>query len=186
MNFDKYKNNKLYPKKEDYNLWRLSIIDSKTLEIIANKVVPKIDICDFESTYMLEFGKENIDERMTYIEFGPHTLDYDIKDGKILLGENFRYYIKDGEKWHYPELNYFHLKFERLGKCDNKYKELKDEYNEESKRIYEEFKNDLFEELDITDNPKKEILFSKAWDMSHSYGFESVYYKAEDLVELIK
>lgn len=52
--------------------------------------------------------------------------------------------------------------------------------------LFNEFKQDLFEELEITDNPKRDLLFEKAWDRGHSYGFYEVYNTALDLVELIK
>ncbi len=49
----------------------------------------------------------------------------------------------------------------------------------------EEFKKDLFEELDIQNNPKKDLLYSKAYERDHSYGFEEIYNVACNLVELI-
>lgn len=52
--------------------------------------------------------------------------------------------------------------------------------------LYNEFKHDLFEELEITDNPKRDLLFEKSWDRGHSYGLYEVYNTALDLVELIK
>lgn len=49
----------------------------------------------------------------------------------------------------------------------------------------EEFKRDLFKDLDIEDNPKRELLYDKAWEMGHAYGFSEVYSKACDMVDLI-
>lgn len=49
----------------------------------------------------------------------------------------------------------------------------------------EEFKRDLFEALDIEDNPKRELLYEKAWEMGHAYGLAEVYCKACDIVDLI-
>ena len=49
-----------------------------------------------------------------------------------------------------------------------------------------EFMQDLFEEFGVTDNPKKELCYSIAYDMGHAYGFSEVYSKFSDLVELIK
>ena len=48
------------------------------------------------------------------------------------------------------------------------------------------FKEDLFVELGIENNPKRDKLFSLAWEMGHSCGFNEVYLVAEDLVELIR
>lgn len=75
----------------------------------------------------------------------------------------------------------------------DEYFKSKDTYNKElnkwkmeNRRIHNEFKKDLFDELEISDNPKAEVLFSKAWEYGHSAGFEEVYNYACDLVELIK
>ena len=52
------------------------------------------------------------------------------------------------------------------------------------------FKLDMETELNTVDNPKKDILFSKAWDLSNkndkNNGLESVYNYYNLLVELIK
>jgi len=69
----------------------------------------------------------------------------------------------------------------------------KEAYNEEVK-VYNsakaekenEFIKDLFEEFGVTDNPKKGLCYSIAYDMGHAYGFSEVYSKFSDLVELIK
>ena len=65
------------------------------------------------------------------------------------------------------------------------YKKKKKAYQDREKIIFECFKKDLFNELGIADNPKKDLLFSKAWEISHSYGYNEVFSTAEDLVELI-
>lgn len=49
-----------------------------------------------------------------------------------------------------------------------------------------EFINDLFEEFDVTDNPKRELCYSIAYADGHAHGFSEVYSKFSDLVELIK
>jgi hypothetical protein len=59
-------------------------------------------------------------------------------------------------------------------------------YRNEEARIYEQFKQDLFEDLGIEANPKRDKLFSIAWDMGHSAGYQEVYGYACDLVELIE
>lgn len=64
-------------------------------------------------------------------------------------------------------------------------KEVRKEYHTETVRLVKLFKQDFFEELGIENNPKKEILFQKAWDMGHSSGYQSVLDIGEDLVELI-
>jgi len=52
--------------------------------------------------------------------------------------------------------------------------------------IYDEFKLEVFKELGIENNPKKELLYSKAWELGHSSGFSEIWNYATDLVELIK
>jgi hypothetical protein len=59
-------------------------------------------------------------------------------------------------------------------------------YQDEKQRIYLQFKQDVFAELDIEDNPKRDLLFDKAWERGHACGLHEVFMYAEDLVELIR
>jgi hypothetical protein len=59
-------------------------------------------------------------------------------------------------------------------------------YKEEDKRICNQFKQDLFKEFDVKDNPKADLCFSKAWEVGHAWGYGEVYNHFQDLVELIK
>jgi len=59
-------------------------------------------------------------------------------------------------------------------------------YHTDNARLEEEFKKDLFKDLGITNNPKAEQLYAKAWDLGHSTGYSDVYIYACDLVELIE
>ncbi len=65
------------------------------------------------------------------------------------------------------------------------YKKHLKQYNEEKAKLYNEFKQDLFEELGITNHPKREKLFEKAWENSHSDGYYQVLLEATCLVDLI-
>ena len=56
-------------------------------------------------------------------------------------------------------------------------------YNAEERHLVEMFKQDLFNDLGIADNPKREKLFSIAWENGH--GYSEVYNEAIDLVDLI-
>ncbi|TXG86113.1 MAG: hypothetical protein E6R13_01115 [Spirochaetes bacterium] len=56
-------------------------------------------------------------------------------------------------------------------------------YADELSKLYDEFKLDLFKELGIEDNPKREMLFDKVRSISDS--FSSIYEYASDLVDLI-
>jgi len=52
--------------------------------------------------------------------------------------------------------------------------------------IYDEFKLEVFKELGIENNPKKELFYSKVWELGHSSGFSEIWNYATDLVELIQ
>lgn len=59
-------------------------------------------------------------------------------------------------------------------------------YRAKTKEMEALFKKDLFEEFEIVEHPKRELLFSKSWELSHDSGLEEVYYTFSDLFELIK
>ncbi len=48
------------------------------------------------------------------------------------------------------------------------------------------FKTDLLAEYDVTNNPKADLCYAKAWDMGHANGLHEVAMYFEDLVGLIK
>ncbi len=66
------------------------------------------------------------------------------------------------------------------------YKEHKKQYGEEIHKLHEEFVNDLFENFNVMNNPKKDKAFALAWEKGHANGLEEVYNEFYDLVELIK
>jgi len=66
------------------------------------------------------------------------------------------------------------------------YKARRKEYDDESTKLHEEFVNDLFENFNVTDSPKRFKCFELAWEKGHSNGLEEVYNEFYDLVELIK
>jgi hypothetical protein len=68
---------------------------------------------------------------------------------------------------------------------DTAYLKHKSDYNACELRLCLEFKRDALEDLGITDNPKADLLFDKAWEKGHSSGFREVYDHLNDLVELI-
>lgn len=49
----------------------------------------------------------------------------------------------------------------------------------------EMFKKDVFENFGVTDNPKAERCFEIAWEDCHSYGFNEVFNKFGELIDLI-
>lgn len=66
------------------------------------------------------------------------------------------------------------------------YKKAREAYYDNVSDCHNRFRQDLFEDLDIVDNSKRDLLFSKAWELGHSSGYNEVYNYACDLVELIK
>jgi hypothetical protein len=59
-------------------------------------------------------------------------------------------------------------------------------YQEEQRRLVEQFQRDLEAEHGVVDNSKKEKLFDIAWSQGHSSGFSEVALHYDELVELIK
>jgi hypothetical protein len=59
-------------------------------------------------------------------------------------------------------------------------------YSEDCARLSDEFRKDLLADLGITNHPKADLLFSKAYEMGHSSGRSEIYSYALDLVELIQ
>jgi len=49
-----------------------------------------------------------------------------------------------------------------------------------------EFKEALEEHFGVTENPKKNMLYSVAWEIGHSAGFHEVEYFYDILVDLIR
>jgi hypothetical protein len=64
-------------------------------------------------------------------------------------------------------------------------KETKIAYRVETTRLREKFKNDLFDDLGISDHPKRERLFELAQERGDGNGLEYVYNAALDLLDLI-
>lgn len=59
-------------------------------------------------------------------------------------------------------------------------------YREETGRLTQKFKEDLEREYGLVGHPKADLLYSKAWDIGHAYGFHEVANYYDELVELIR
>lgn len=59
------------------------------------------------------------------------------------------------------------------------------DFEKETNRLLKKFKDDALYDLGLTDNPKADLLFSKAWEHGHSSGLYEVFSWMEDLAELI-
>ena len=69
---------------------------------------------------------------------------------------------------------------------ENAYKARQQEYRDERSKLDEEFQNDLFEDYNVTNNPKRFKCFELAWEHGHSSGHSEVYNYFGDFVELIR
>lgn len=77
-------------------------------------------------------------------------------------------------------------KLEQYDRDLTKYKAEKDAYGDEEAKQLALFKQDLFEELEIADNPLRNKLYSLAWERGHSGGLNEIYYEASVLAQLIE
>jgi hypothetical protein len=66
------------------------------------------------------------------------------------------------------------------------YKEQHTKYRAEERRLYDEFKQDLFEEYRVQEHPKREKVFNLAWEHGHASGYSEVYNYFGDFVDLIR
>jgi flagellar biosynthesis/type III secretory pathway protein FliH len=57
-------------------------------------------------------------------------------------------------------------------------------YYEEQEKLKNEFREDLIAEYHMTNHPKANKIFDKAWELGHSKGYEEVEYYFQDLTEL--
>jgi len=69
---------------------------------------------------------------------------------------------------------------------EDAYKEHQKQYGEETHKLQDEFRKDLFEEFGVMENPKRNKAFYYAWDKGHSAGYSEVYGVFSDIVELIE
>jgi hypothetical protein len=98
--------------------------------------------------------------------------------------------IFSGTKPEYDEFNKNSITYSRalVEKVvdEEKYKEARLLYNRAEAYLAEEFKNDLFVEFGVENNPKREQCYGIAYDIGHSGGFSEVYTYFDQLVGLIK
>lgn len=59
-------------------------------------------------------------------------------------------------------------------------------YRENENLMYKKFKEALFEEYGVSENPKRDMAFDMAWDREHAYGYHDVVSYFSELVELIE
>jgi hypothetical protein len=59
-------------------------------------------------------------------------------------------------------------------------------YYEEQDKLKNQFREDLIAEYHMTNHPKANKIFDKAWELGHSKGHEEVEYYFQDLTELFQ
>jgi hypothetical protein len=59
-------------------------------------------------------------------------------------------------------------------------------YQEETLRLQEEFRKDLIDKYELTNHPKANKIFNKAWDMGCAGELEEVEYYFQDLIEFLE
>lgn len=57
-------------------------------------------------------------------------------------------------------------------------------YQEENLRLQDEFRRDLIEKYGMTNHPKANAIFDRAWDIGCSSGLESIEYYFQDILNL--
>jgi hypothetical protein len=65
-------------------------------------------------------------------------------------------------------------------------KEAYEEYRKGEQAALARFKQELYKEYKVEDNPKKDVAFQIAWERGHASGLYEVYSIFDDLVELIE
>lgn len=111
-----------------------------------------------------------------------------VSGGKVFasqIGDGEIFYA-DGSPYPADEKKVLSVMKKVVEKNDIEFQAAIKPYQDEQSVLHDEFKRDLFEDLGIEENPKKELLFAKAWEQGHSSGFSEVYNYAAELVELIE
>jgi hypothetical protein len=103
----------------------------------------------------------------------PRTIAYRCPSCDKLLNHSFKFCPNCGQE----------TKFERLSM---ERRVLIKEYNKEESRLYNVFKDDCLKEVGLENHPKREDIFSFAYDRARSGGYQEVFNFLDDLSELFK
>lgn len=69
---------------------------------------------------------------------------------------------------------------------EEEYRDHQKEYGQKQGALLKEFAEDMYEEFDVVENPKKHKCYQVAWEHGHAAGLEDVYNWFQELVDLIK
>lgn len=96
--------------------------------------------------------------------------------------------VRDGEfknKVEYPR--HTAPRFGKVGRDFHSFRhERLQAYHEGEREAHDRFKLACFREFGIEQNPKRELLWSKSWELGHASGLSEVLNYLSDLVELIR
>lgn len=65
------------------------------------------------------------------------------------------------------------------------YKAKKEKYVKEEGRLHNLFKADCLKEVGLENHPKKDKIFSYAWQKGHSSGYSEVFYYLSEVSEIV-
>ena len=120
--------------------------------------------------------REKYTNKLPYPSKDDFTMTYIYKNGKCVWEGSLAYYKRDGKVDGVQE-NVLD---------DEAYKTAMREYRLEDNRLYNAFKAELEEDHGVQNHPKKDLLFSIAWEEGHSCGYDEVASYYDRYVELIK
>lgn len=189
MNYDDYKSNLPMPHAPDYRKVRVSVIDDTNELVLSNIITHPLNFNVDINAMLVEYLHNHVDGKVCTVDHSHHTWDFPYRKGQAIDGLKFgndeiRYRLGGSIDWYMVEG--ISVQFNVVSGYVSEYHRLLEEYQTEYQSNIQRFKQDLFDELSISDNPKRELLYAKAWDHGHSAGLYDVYNVAQDLVELIE
>ena len=95
------------------------------------------------------------------------------------------YQLKEALKQHIISQDECDAKIETYNEIEALNKRDLKIYYAKDKELADQFKVDLYEEYGVTNNPKNDLLFSKAYELGHSAGYQEIENYFSDLVDLI-
>jgi len=72
-----------------------------------------------------------------------------------------------------------------INDIDNLKNDARRKYRLKMLKINEDFQDALFEEYDVKNHPKREKMYSKAWERGHSSGYSQIESEFAEIVELM-
>jgi len=109
-----------------------------------------------------------------------YTTFYAYDKGELLASGPTTNFVKSNFKEDHPDVVIQEVMDEDAYKAHTR------KYNTESAELHAEFQNDLYQDYDVADNPKRLRCFELAQQYGHGLSLQGVYHCFEDFVELIQ